>query len=293
MTRFCRHFSYVSDRHFLGRIACCAIMAMFLQQSAIGQTVPRLAVGQTVPRSLLFQPGVPIPGKQIPREKLVNIHPVFIFALADNLVIKPFEMVPKPGDSQREPLAAGNTDRASDLPNIVGEHLITRDGKIQLGRFGDVHVAGLSIEQTQEAIRAHLSPFLENPQIEVDYKTGPIYYLILSGPGFDEKVERRLIAPHNTVLDVLATLEQTPELASAKMWIARWPIGDGSRVSILPIDYEGIFVRGETDTNHQILPGDRLYIEGQTSVMSRLLTEVNRPFRQTLKFLSQTCSILH
>jgi hypothetical protein len=236
-----------------------------------------------------LQPGVPIPEKQTPQEKTICIRPVFVFAPADNLVIKPFEMVPKPS-AQREPLA-------SELPNIMGEHLITLDGEVQLGKFGDVPVAGLSIELSQQAIQARLSQFLENPQIEVDFKPSPTYYIILQGPGFDERVERRIIAPHDTVLDVLVTLEPYPRLASEKMWIARLPVGNAPDGIILPIDYDGICVRAETDTNHQILPGDRLYIKGQQSAKSpmqqstksQILTEISRPFRQTLKFISNSC----
>src|SRR5262249_40426965 len=51
---------------------------------------------------------------------------------------------------------------------IIGEHLVAPDGKVNLGTYGRVRLVGLTIEQARAAIEAHLSQYLDNPQISVD-----------------------------------------------------------------------------------------------------------------------------
>ena len=51
-------------------------------------------------------------------------------------------------------------------------------------------------------------------------------------------------------------------MASKKhIWLARATPGDHVPPKVLPIDWCGITQRGESDTNYQVMPGDRIYVK--------------------------------
>ena len=58
---------------------------------------------------------------------------------------------------------------------ISGERLVRPDGKISLGFYGDVYVAGLTVPEVKEKIIRHLQKFLNDDTlglIEIDEATG-------------------------------------------------------------------------------------------------------------------------
>jgi hypothetical protein len=62
------------------------------------------------------------------------------------------------------------------------------------------------------------------------------------------------------VLDALAEVQGMQEVSSRRIWIAR-PAPYGTTCDqILAVDWHGLAQRGETATNYQLLPGDRLFI---------------------------------
>ena len=46
---------------------------------------------------------------------------------------------------------------ASGAQQISGEHLVGPDGRVNLATYGQVYVAGLTLDQAREAIQKHLS----------------------------------------------------------------------------------------------------------------------------------------
>ena len=42
------------------------------------------------------------------------------------------------------------------VQQITGQHIVRPDGTVNLGTYGSVYVAGLSLAQTKQAIEAHL-----------------------------------------------------------------------------------------------------------------------------------------
>lgn len=85
-------------------------------------------------------------------------------------------------------------------------------------------------------------------------KTGK-YYLVTDFAGKGEQVTAFPATGSETVLDVVPKAEGT---SKRTIWIARTPAGQ--REQILPVDWKGITQHGETRTNYQILPGDRVYV---------------------------------
>ena len=89
---------------------------------------------------------------------------------------------------------------------------------------------------------------------------------------------------NETVLDALSQINGLPPAASKKrIWVAcPVPAKEGCE-QILPVDWCAITQRGLTDTNYQLLPGDRVYVQAQPwirldNTLAKLLNPVERVF---------------
>ncbi len=144
---------------------------------------------------------------------------------------------------------------------IAGEHLIADDGRVNLGIYGTVYIAGMTVEEAKTAIETHLSHYLDNPKVAVDVGSynSMVYYVITEGAGFGESLSRFPVTGNETVLDALAQINGISQLASkSHIWIAR-PTPNGCD-QILPVHWNEITGDGATSTNYQVLPGDRVYL---------------------------------
>lgn len=166
----------------------------------------------------------------------------------------------------REYLADATTHvslaQSAGAQQIAGEHMVGPDGKVTLGTYGKVFVTGLTQLQAKVAIERHLGQFLENPRVAVDIYAynSKFYYVITDGAGLGDAVVKFPITGNDTVLDALAEINGMQEVSSRRMWIAR-PAPNGAGCDqILAVDWHGIAQRGETATNYQLMPGDRLFI---------------------------------
>ncbi len=149
---------------------------------------------------------------------------------------------------------------------ISGQHLVAMDGRVNLGVYGSVFVAGLTIAETRAAIEKHLAEDFDDPQVSVDVLAynSKVYYIITKGLGAGDDVVRAPVTGNETVLDAVANLGGVSQAAATKMWIARpAPQGRGSE-QILPVAWNDIARGASTETNYQLLPGDRLFIETTT-----------------------------
>ena len=76
-------------------------------------------------------------------------------------------------------------------------------------------------------------------------------------------------------------------MASKKnIWVAR-ATPDCHNPQILPVDWCGITQRGETATNYQVLPGDRIYVSSQWIIKSnnnlrKIIAPIEQMFGITL-----------
>jgi polysaccharide export outer membrane protein len=172
---------------------------------------------------------------------------------------------------------------------IRGEHLVRPDGTVSLGMFGNVPVDGLTIPEAKATIEMYLSNFLQKPEVSVDVAgfNSRVYYVITDGAGVGEPVVRLPSTGKETVLDAISMIGGLPPVASRKIWIARPAPSELHREQTLPVDWVGITQRGETATNYQILPGDRIYVKADPlftldSYMARIIAPVERAFGVTL-----------
>jgi polysaccharide export outer membrane protein len=171
---------------------------------------------------------------------------------------------------------------------ISGEHLVSQDGTINLGIYGNVRVVGMTLSQARDAIEQHLAQFLKDPQIGVDVAAfnSKVYYVILqSGVDGGDQVNRIPITGNETVLDALSTLGGLTPNQAKHMWIAR-PSPDGLGYDqILPIHWDAITQGANTTTNYQILPGDRLFIsEDKFVALNIFVTKLTAPVERLFGF---------
>jgi polysaccharide biosynthesis/export protein len=188
----------------------------------------------------------------------------------------------------REPLVNVSLAEIAATQQIAGQHLVAPDGFVTLGKYGRVMVAGMTLGDAKAAIEAHLSQFLERPEVAVDVFAfnSKVYYIVTQGAGLGDNVVRLPLTGNETVLDAIAQVNGLQSVSSKKIWVARPVPGCNDNV-VLPVDWCAVTGRGAAATNYQILPGDRVFIAEDKLValdngMAKVLSPVERVFGITL-----------
>lgn len=176
---------------------------------------------------------------------------------------------------------------------ISGERLVRPDGRISLGFYGELPVAGLTIPQIKERIVLHLRKYLD------DETLGLLAFDQTGEPMRDAQGRPHVIDPKETdrvfvdvtayhsatyyalgdvqypgripytggenVLDVLQNaggLMPTADRAHIRL-IRSFP--KGSPPKVLPINYDEITMGTDMSTNYAMLPYDRLVVPGAST----------------------------
>jgi polysaccharide export outer membrane protein len=185
------------------------------------------------------------------------------------------------------------------MQQIRGEHLVRQDGTIGLGTYGAVYVTGMTVAQAKAAIEKHLSQFLFEPKVSVDVSgfNSHVFFIIFDFPGGGgQSVYRKPITGNETVLDAIGETGGgggyrpgglPPGVSKRRIWVARPMPAKAGCTQILPVDWTAITQRGNTATNYQLLPGDRLYVAQDPCIaldltMARIFAPVERLFGITL-----------
>lgn len=180
----------------------------------------------------------------------------------------------------KEPEVSLRLVQSAASQRIAGERMVGPDGKVSLGVYGKVYVTGMTQLQARQAIEQHLAQFLEEPKVAVDIfaYNSKVYYVIMAGAGQGDSVSKFSITGNETVLDALAEINGMQEVSSKRIWVARpTPYGSGYD-QVLPVDWKAMSQRGDTSTNYQILPGDRVFIaEDRLMATSGVLGKVSSP----------------
>lgn len=144
---------------------------------------------------------------------------------------------------------------------ISGQHLVKADGRINLGVYGTVHVARKTIDEAREAVEKHLSKWTQDPKVVVDvFRVNSKNYWIVTEEGDGRgRVAVRPITGNETVMDAVASIGGISRINDRRVYIAR-TAPDGGIKQILEVDWEDI-KRGYSETNYQLLAGDRLFID--------------------------------
>lgn len=160
------------------------------------------------------------------------------------------------------PLVAVDIVQLELLQQIAGEHLVGPDGTVNLGIYGQVRVAGMSIPQATATIEQHLAQHLQDPRVAVDVFgfNSKFYYIISEGGGLGDQVTRFPYMGNETVLDAISNVQGMSAVSSKHMWIARPGRNEHGGDQVLPVDWKAVSMRGDVTTNYQLLPGDRIFV---------------------------------
>lgn len=141
---------------------------------------------------------------------------------------------------------------------LVGERLVRQDGTINLGFYGELKVAGLTIQEAREKVKEHLAQFIRNPIVNLDvysYNSKAVY-VVADGAGYGNQTVRLPCTGNETVLDAIAQIGGLPPVAmKQKIWVARPGCG------ILPVDWNGIVKKADYSTNYTLRTNDTVYID--------------------------------
>jgi len=194
---------------------------------------------------------------------------------------------------------------------ISGERLVRPDGKITLGFYGEVFVAGLTIPEIKEKIVLHLRKYLtdevlglwdEDPEtgksLEVDPRDSDRVfvdvtaynsknYYVLGDVGAPGKLP---ITGNETVLDALQYAGGLlPTAAPQNIRLVR-PAPQGACCEqVLPVNIAAITSGGDPATNYQLMPGDRLVVYRDPIVRTTIFIDrLAAPFQTVLNSILQT-----
>jgi polysaccharide export outer membrane protein len=184
-----------------------------------------------------------------------------------------------------DPIVSVSLAFSSGAQQIQGEHLVGPDGRVNLGTYGSVYIAGMTIDEARATIEQRLANFLEDPKVVLDVfaYNSKTYYVITQGAGSGDNVVEFPITGNETVLDAIANLGGISPVSSTRIFIARpAPNGVGCE-QILPVNWDEISRGASTATNYQLLPRDRLYIAEDpyikfTTLVNKYIAPIERVF---------------
>ena len=172
------------------------------------------------------------------------------------------------------------------IQQVGGEHLVRSDGRVSLGVYGDVYVSGMTLPQVRETVTQHLAQNgIQDPKVSVDVSTynSKTFYIISDGGGIGEQVTRLPFTGNETVLDAISQINGLSEVSSKRIWIARPAPAEAMTSQIMMVEWEDITAFGKTETNYQLMPGDRIYIQADRMVaFSNTIEKLVAPVERVL-----------
>jgi protein involved in polysaccharide export with SLBB domain len=163
----------------------------------------------------------------------------------------------EPGD---ELLVEALSDQLS--VNLPADQRVMPDGSIDLGRYGRLVVASMTLEQAEDAIQRMVS---EKSNVSSDVNVRLIqpidrYYVVgeVNSPGAYP------LTGYETVLDAILEAGGLTARASACDLLLARPTSPCSCRVTLPVCYRAITQLGDTTTNYHLQPGDRIFVARQS-----------------------------
>jgi polysaccharide export outer membrane protein len=174
------------------------------------------------------------------------------------------ETIQKIDEHLSKTLAQGEVAvRIADRPKnkqVGGTHLIGPDGHINLGTFGQVYVAGMTVNEARNAVEKHLGQYFEKPSVAVDVSAynSKVYYVIVEGDGKGDSIQRFPLTGNETVLDALAQANTTIK-NDMYIWIARHAGNDALKPIV--VDWTKLKSGEHPARNYRLQSGDRVFLQ--------------------------------
>jgi protein involved in polysaccharide export with SLBB domain len=175
----------------------------------------------------------------------------------DKRVLPPY--VVEPGDSLL--VVPTNLDSPVRIP---ADQPVLLDGTIDLGRYGRVIVAGRTAPDIETLVRETIRAQDKDPgaiDVRIVSRVSKVYYVLgeVNAPGSFP------LAGRETVLDGIIAAGGLNDRASRTNIILSRPTPPGGCRIVLPVCYGEIVQLGDTTTNYQLAPGDRIYVPTRQS----------------------------
>lgn len=197
----------------------------------------------------------PVPAP-VPRELAMGLLPAHVVEPGDTLLVQPVEL-----------------DSPVRLPP---DQPVQPDGTIDLGQYGRPVVAGKTLPDIEGIVKDALKA-KEKKDVPVTVrllaKPGKVFYVLgeVNAPG------AFAITGHDTVLSAITQAGGPTRRASPQNVILSRPtVPDGCRV-VLPVCYTNIVQLGDTTTNYQIQPGDRVFVPSKGTFEDMLGGRFQKP----------------
>jgi protein involved in polysaccharide export with SLBB domain len=179
----------------------------------------------------------------LPRELDKRVLPAYAVEPGDALLIQPL-----------------NLDSPVRLP---ADQPVLLDGTINLGRYGHLVVAGRTVEEIEGMVRAAVEAKDKDAgpiSVRLVTRVSKVFYVLgeVNAPGSFPLQGRE------TVLDAILAAGGLTDKASRQNIILSRPTGPHSCRVVIPICYRDIVQLGDTSTNYQMAPGDRIFVPSRT-----------------------------
>jgi polysaccharide export outer membrane protein len=239
-----------------------------------GQSTKDIAVQSKVDAPKAFDPA------NLPREGSMKIMPDYVVDPPDLLLVEVLEALPgRP---------------------ITGEHLVRPDGKISLGFYGEVYVAGLTLEQVKEKVVLHLRKYLADEAlglvaaaddtgkklvavaprdsnrvfVDVTGYNSKRYYVMgqVAHPGTIPVTGRE------TILDALNYAGGViGDPKDSEVFLIRPAKNANGKELRLPVDVNAIIQEGDVKTNYQLMPDDRVIVKKKNGATVKVEPSSTKP----------------
>ena len=183
---------------------------------------------------------------------------------------KPDELKAKCGSQVRSTYLLGPDDQLEisgpELTDLANKPMrIDGDGDIQVPLAGRVHVAGLTVQQTEQELNKVLSTYIRHPQVVVnvaEIRSQPVSVLgAVNAPGVHQ------VQGHKTLLEMLAlaggirpdagySVRITREVAWGCIPLPKAEVDASGRFSVAELNLKKIMEAKTPEENIQIFPHD-------------------------------------
>jgi protein involved in polysaccharide export with SLBB domain len=179
----------------------------------------------------------------VPRELARQPLPLYTVELGDVLSVQPVD--------------------ATSPVRLPADQTVLPDGTIHFGEYGQVQVFGRTLPEVEgvvHAVVAAKTPGVGAIAARLVSRPSKVFYVLgeVNAPGAFPLHGRE------TVLDAILEAGGLTQRASHDNIILSRPSHPDECRTVLPVCYDQIVQLGDTTTNYQIAPGDRVFVPGKT-----------------------------
>ncbi|HEX4607372.1 MAG TPA: SLBB domain-containing protein [Urbifossiella sp.] len=222
-----------------------AVLVWALGVAAVGCESLGLSppANQLLPATKDIRNSAPVPAP-VPRELAKELHSAYVVEPGDVLLVQPADL---------------------DAPlRLPPDQTVFADGTIDLGVYGRPVVAGKGLAQIETEVKNLVAAKEKTKEqfavtVRLIGRNSKVYYVLgeVNAPGAFP------ITGREAVLDgIIAAGGITKRASEQNVVLSRPTPPDGCRV-VYPVCYTNIVQLGDTTTNYQIQPGDRIYVPGK------------------------------